>query len=213
MQKKKKYLKKIIFHCQQQVWRVILHACRPKWCVCGHFIYYFVQIPHLTPASLAERLLSSTPSSSLSLLCLLFPRWSLIPRLLQTEPPAEQTDAIGPGPAVGGTDLARSRSGRDRVFFAGTLLRKEEVDFVDGLIILFFHTQHTAELQERWIRSSCCRSSPRWSPESHLGWNLSCTVGSALLFLFVCLFVFPLDGLSSHSANYLFFSSVLCVME
>lgn len=184
---------------------------RPKVMRLWAFYNFFCANPTSHSCSLAERLHSSTPSLPLSLLCLLFPRWSLIPRLLQTEPPAEQTDAIGPGPAVGGTDLARSGSGRDRVFFAGTLLRKEEVDFVDGLIILFFHTQHTAELQERWIRSSCCRSSPRWSPESHLGWNLSYTVGSALFFFFF--FSPPLDGLSSHSTNYLFFSSVLCVME
>lgn len=122
---------------------------RPKVMRLWAFYNFFCANPTSHSCSLAERLHSSTPSLPLSLLCLLFPRWSLIPRLLQTEPPAEQTDAIGPGPAVGGTDLARSGSGRDRVFFAGTLLRKEEVDFVDGLIILFFHTQHTAELQER----------------------------------------------------------------
>lgn len=64
-------------------------------------------------------------------LCLLFPRWSLIPRLLQTEVPATQTDRQGP--RGGGTDLGPAhRRGTNQA------VARREGGFSRGFRTVFF---------------------------------------------------------------------------
>lgn len=96
---------KNIVHYQQQVWRVILHACillTKRDCVCSHFLPSHLSFLRacwkatLPPLHFVSEVEPDTPTS---------PNW--------TAGPAKQTDKIGLGPAVGGTDLERSSSGRD----------------------------------------------------------------------------------------------------
>lgn len=144
----KKYIyisPKIIFHCQQQVWRVIIRACN-----------YQAEVMHLW----AICFFSAHPCWTTALpLCLLFPRWSLTPRLLLTELPAEQTDKIGPGPAVGGTESGTQQLGEGPQKAAAGKKRKrkktKEKDSVERFVRFSHLTDRfhrTAEFKDEFSR-------------------------------------------------------------
>lgn len=116
---------------------------KQKWCIYEQYVFF-----------------SAHPCWTTALpLCLLFPRWSLTPRLLLTELPAEQTDKIGPGPAVGGTESGTQQLGEGPQKAAAGKKRKrkktKEKDSVERFVRFSHLTDRfhcTAEFKDEFSR-------------------------------------------------------------
>lgn len=165
---------KILFLLQQQVWCVIEAQNQSKWCVCWRLCFFFFNfpIPLIIPAPPLK-------DQTLPPFRLLFPRWSLwYPDFFKlscrrTRQDWDQQAVVVVVAQRSGTQQQQQQQQIGRDHKGGSKDKKKKKEKKRRILI-----PHTTEARERWIPSSCCRSLQRWSPESHLGWNLLCTVGS-----------------------------------
>ena len=173
---------KIIFLHQQQVWCVILHPC---------FVFFVNQkVIYLQPIFAMPLFIPGRPHAEKATL-------PPSPFVSEVEPDTPTSPKWTAGEADGEDRTgisSRWHRSWDAVARGGTIQAaagtKKKKDFLGvvfrfGWFIFFYKAAtHTTDPQTRWILSSFCRFLPRLSPESHLGWNLSCTVGSAVFSVF-----------------------------